>query len=110
MEQIREVFSEEIKSKEKHRRELRAKRRNQQAEKLKQSIASKYFITQCLFIKDSYTFIFLGSETLPALPTRVELELQKKQPNQQDEAIDCTEEGELNDPDDNIVDIHFDCD
>lgn len=38
MEKIREVFSEEAKAKEKHKRYLRAIRRNQQAERLKQSI------------------------------------------------------------------------
>lgn len=43
MEKIREVFSEETKVREKHKRTLRAKRRQEQAQKLKQSLIGKLF-------------------------------------------------------------------
>jgi len=57
VEQIREVFSEEIKAKDKHRKEIRAKRRNQQAEKLKQAIASKYLKTLYLISSKIVTYL-----------------------------------------------------
>ncbi|XP_046633017.1 phosphorylated adapter RNA export protein-like [Daphnia pulicaria] len=68
MEKIREIFSEETKAKEQHKRTLRAKRRQTQADKLKKSLPAP--------------------NTLPELPTRVELEMQKSQQDAQPTATE----------------------
>jgi hypothetical protein len=47
MEKIREIFSEETKAKEQHKRTLRAKRRQTQADKLKKSLPGNH---------DSYSY------------------------------------------------------
>lgn len=55
MEKIREVFSEEAKAKEKQKKTLRAKRRQGQAEKLKQSLIGVYTLQ---------VFVYLGVDGL----------------------------------------------
>lgn len=96
MEKIREVFSQETKAKEQHKRTIRAKRRQAQAEKLKLSLSS--------------------ANTLPELPTRAELEIQK---SQRDSQVVLTEgmkpQAATVEPIDSeiaeneVVDIQFDC-
>lgn len=92
MEKIKEVFAEEEKARNIHRLQVRAKRRQEQAEKLKKSVQK-------------------SRDALPPLPTRSELELQQLQAKQEaiKEELDQIVKQEEVDDDENLVDINFEC-
>jgi hypothetical protein len=69
MEKIREVFAEETKNREKVKRTLRAKRRQVQAESLKQTVASKYFsFLKCIEHSINGFFLWFQMISRPCRP------------------------------------------